>query len=293
MMKKIIYFLLTGFYIAGCTVNEREHTLENVQSQDKDQPVFVQEIIYTKDSKYAKFFDSNVDNEVAYGSSREHPLHFRDFNAHAKKIKIENKGEIMQTSTTANKLSVFINGESIEQLNSNNIVSNSQNTVQQAAALDRQLYGQDVLFTLQEERIIENRPTIVEKTVTMYVPQIAEITYPKSHQSLYPICYFDRYRLKWNKDEKNTIGMIIIVEWDGSLLEGEITDSYVRKIDIVEDTGETIIKREMFDEIPHFAIVRVTIIRGNIDITEFNESVYKLYAESNASLHTIILKEDI
>jgi hypothetical protein len=149
-----------------------------------------------------------------------------------------------------------------------------------------------VSFTLQEEQMINDVPKTVEKIVTLYIPKIAEITYPKSHQSLYPICYFDRYRLKWDKDEKNANGLIIIVEWDGSMLEGEIAGSYVRMIDIVEDIGETIIKKEMFDLIPHLAIVRVTIVRGNIDITEFNESAYKLYAESNASLHTVILKED-
>ncbi|MDR0565653.1 MAG: hypothetical protein LBG47_01225, partial [Prevotellaceae bacterium] len=79
----------------------------------------------------------------------------------------------------------------------------------------------------------------------------------------------------------------------GSTLDKETTANYIRRVDIVEDTGETIIKKEMFDDIPHLAIVKVTVLRGNIDIVEVEDVAYKLYASSEASLNTIIAKEDL
>jgi hypothetical protein len=129
MMKKIIYFLLISFFVAGCNVKDIEHDLENVQHQEKNETVSVQQIIYTKDSQYAKFFDSNVDSEIAYGSSREHPLYLRDFNAYAKKIKIIDNEEpkLKANSTAENTLTVRINGKSIEQLNSSTTDNGSQN----------------------------------------------------------------------------------------------------------------------------------------------------------------------
>lgn len=49
----------------------------------------------------------------------------------------------------------------------------------------------------------------------------------------------------------------------------------------------------MFDDIPHLAIVKVAVLRGNIDIVEVEDVAYKLYASSEVSLNTIIAKEDL
>jgi hypothetical protein len=296
-MKKNIYIAIICLCVAGCNTNDNVSNLpDEIQSPEKT-PQAIQEIIYTKSSKYARFFDSNVDREVSYGSSREHPMHIRDFSAHERKIIVDAKAEgINKLSTTGgNTETILINGKTIDNLN--NLHSNIQKVQSQKASDNTTLndfYGRDVSFEVKTTKLINDRLVSIDTSVVLYVPKMAEIAYPKSHQSLYPVCYHDRYRLQWDKDERNDIGMVVIVEWDGSMLEGETEDTYIRRIDIVEDNGETVIKPEMFDNIPHLAIARVSILRGNIEIAELTEDmVYKFYAESNASLNTIILKEEI
>jgi hypothetical protein len=44
---------------------------------------------------------------------------------------------------------------------------------------------------------------------------------------------------------------------------------------------------------PHLAITKVTILRGNINIVEVQDISYKLYGSSDASLYTIIARSDI
>jgi hypothetical protein len=286
MKNNVCILSIISILIVSCNVKDAGNVQE-VDSQNIDVLTSQQEIIYHGESNYASFFDSNVNSEVAYGSSREHPLHLRDFNAHAVTIDPSVSGkQLAKTKSVESAPTVLINGKTIEQLNS---WSNSLHTKSalskssgdlSSASLD-EYYGVDVTFSIQD------------RDVKMYIPQVVEITYPKSHESFYPICYFDKYKLTWDSDSRNTNGVVILIEWDGSTLDKETTPDYIRRIDIVEDTGETTIKKEMFDDIPHLAIVKVTILRGNINIVEVQDVAYKLYASSEASLSTIIAKENL
>jgi hypothetical protein len=273
--------------IASCDVKDAENA-QNIDSQNIDMLTSQQEVIYRGESNYAKFFDSNVNSEVAYGSYRKHPLHLRDFNAHVTEhlaiAKNISDKQLVKAKDVKSEPAVLINGKTIEQLNSWGNSPNTKSALSKSAGSSSPLdeyYGTDVTFS------------VYGKDVKMYIPQVVEITYPKSHESFYPICYFDKYKLTWDKDSRNTFGVVILVEWDGSTLDKETTKNYIRRVDVVEDTGETIVRQEMFDDIPHLAIVRVTILRGNIDIVEIQDMAYKIYASSEASLSTIIAKEDL
>ena len=242
-----------------------------------------QEILYKQASNYAAFFDYSVHNEVAYESSREHPLNNRNFGAFNKVLQ-HNEISGLAKSKEAHP-QIKINGKTMSELSdiSKNILDLSQrksSNEKSSSDLD-EFYGQDVTFSLGD------------KDVTMYMPQLVEILYPLSHEIYYPICYFDRYRLRWQSDDRNANGVVVIVEWDGSIFGEEPLQKYIRRIDIVEDNGETIIKPELFEGMPHLAITKVTILRGNIDIVEVQDISYKLYGSSDASLYTIIAKNDI
>jgi len=287
-MKKIIYFLVIMLCITGCNTKEEIHNpAEDIQTPETAGQV-IQEIIYNQYSKYAKYFDANVDIEVSYGSSSSHPMQTRGFSA--QEITLSRDGALSTRSGAESRI-ITINGKTPEQLNQLTAI---QTRGGGDPTLTHDLYGQEVTFTIKESILVNDVPVLIDTAITMYVPKMAEIAYPKAHQVLYPVCKFNNYRLQWDKDLLNDNGMVIIVEWDGDMLEGSVLNTYIQRIDIVEDNGETIIKPEMFEDIPHTAIARVSILRGNIEIAEITEDmVYKFYAESNASLRTIILKEDI
>lgn len=64
----------------------------------------------------------------------------------------------------------------------------------------------------------------------------------------------------------------------------------IRTIDVVDDTGQAILKKEMFEDIPDFAMINITILRGNIDIVELEKRAVKLYAASNSSITVVLAK---
>jgi hypothetical protein len=130
--------------------------------------------------------------------------------------------------------------------------------------------------------------------VSMYIPHIIDINYPEaSATELMPLCPHDDLLVEWNKDDNNTNGVVIIVEWDGDMVGQDYRYESVRTIDVVEDTGEAILKTEMFEGIPDFARINITLLRGNIDIVELNDSPVKLYAASNSSITVVLAKEPI
>ena len=47
----------------------------------------------------------------------------------------------------------------------------------------------------------------------------------------------------------------------------------------------------MFEGIPSLAIVRVSLIRGNIDIVDVYDHTFKIYAASEAVIRSIVVDE--
>ena len=287
-MKKISYFLIIALCITACnTKEELNKPAEDIQTPETIGQ-FIGEIIYTQYSKYAKYFDSNIDAVVSYSSTRSDPMQTRDFGARAIDVGL---GKTISTRSGAENRIIMINGKTPEQLNEFSAIQTRSGG---DPTLTDDFYGQDVTFTIKDTKIVNGVSFEIDTSIIMYVPKMAEIAYPRAHQTLYPVCYFNNYRLQWDKDLRNDNGMVVIVERDGSMIDGPAHNAKIGRIDIVEDSGETIIKPEMFEGIPHLAIARVSILRGNIEVTEITDDlIYKFYAESNASLRTIILKEVI
>jgi len=298
-MRKIIFLLaISAFIISSCAMKD-EKFVETIEFPIEDKTISVQEIIYTQSSKYVKFFDSNIDNEVSYSSSRSHPMQIREMKACY--IDFAKEGfRPQRVKSTKNAAAISINGKTIEQMQQIGRIPNNANVSQVMSAGSsntgiNDFYGQDVTFLIEDEVAIDGKIIVIKRPVVMYIPKLAEILAPRSYEELLTVCPFDNYRLEWEADSKNEAGMVIIVEWDGAMLGEQRRDASIRRIDIVEDNGATVIKSEMFNDIPHLAIARVSIVRGNIDIVEIDDMdlVYKIFAESNASLNTIIRRKAI
>lgn len=90
-----------------------------------------------------------------------------------------------------------------------------------------------------------------------------------------PSCYYSDLEVTWNADENNQNGMAIFVEWLGSTISGH-THSYVVNGDIVEDNGHTVLRNEIFDNIPNEALVNIWFMRANV-ITMEDKAPTELY----------------
>lgn len=271
-----IYFIIPCIILFfSCQKNQKPNENSNIQKALKyENPLNIQEIIFKGESNYSKYFDNNVNIEISYSSAREHPMNTRDFSANIHSLH----------ERLPKKLEVTVNNETIENIrnfSANNYFIDPYEKSNIKYSKLNDFYGKKIDFSINRD------------IFKMYIPKTIEILYPKSHKEYFPICYFNRYKLKWEKDRYNDNGVVISVEWLGQIF-GEIdTKNYIRRIDIVADNGETIIKPNMFDKIPHLAIVKITIARGNIDIIEKQGMTYKLQGISEASLYTIIARKNL
>ncbi|MCL2596316.1 MAG: hypothetical protein FWD66_01365 [Paludibacter sp.] len=276
-MRKI-KFLLTTVVIIAISCNKSDETgnqdgtikLQKSTSLETE----IQESLYKGKTVYAKYFENNVDNNISLFTKREHPLSARDFSVSNFAVKKGVKTDV----------EIFVNDILIDSINEmsankNFIESLSFNPVR--STFMNEFFNHTVKFKIWDMEI------------RLYIPEIIEITYPKPQPDSYSADYSFDYRIKWNADAKNINGVAIVVEWDGSMFGEDDQYAYIRRVDIVDDNGETVIKEAMFDKIPDFAVVKVSVLRGDIDIVEVADEVSKIYAASEASLHSIIAHERI
>ena len=69
-------------------------------------------------------------------------------------------------------------------------------------------------------------------------------------------------------------------------------NSFVRNLDIIpEDDGEAVLNKELFKDIPDFAIIHIMLLRGNIDTTRINNDLFKVFGESHTNLSIVLVKD--
>ncbi len=127
----------------------------------------------------------------------------------------------------------------------------------------------------------------------MYIPKLVNITSPVIQKAidLYPYCYYKGFELHWNPDNLNKNGLVVMVEWYGTTCTGK-EDKYVRNIDVIEqDNGSTILNEKLFDGIPEKALTYITLLRGNIELSMFNNQTYRTLGETHAVLPIFLIRE--
>ena len=131
-------------------------------------------------------------------------------------------------------------------------------------------------------------------TIEMYIPKEITITNPslKIDDNYLPLCYYDGFQLEWNKDDSNTNGVIVIVEWIGEMIVGRnFPETHVRRTCILDDTGSGVIPADLFEGIPDTAVCHMTVLRGNIETLTLDDSSYKIQAESHEFMTFILIRE--
>ena len=159
----------------------------------------------------------------------------------------------------------------------------------------KDMFGSMVTYNLSDPQYTKSEESD-GVSVDMYVPEIIEISYPEisSKEQLYPLCLYNRFKLKWNADNENENGVMIVVEWHGSMIFGEdYPNAYIRSTDMIPDTGETYLNPDIFSGIPDTALCTLTVLRGNIENELVNGVSCKLVAESHQCIQFILIRNAV
>ena len=239
-------------------------------------------VLFIGKTKYSLFMNG-ADKKIGYFSTKQDAL---------SKEEISVLG--MNESENADNFALFkINGVAAKEIKT--IVAAENFDLRNQA-----LFGRNVKFSIPCKNAGNNGVSKApDKGVDMYVPEIVKITSPKIVKSsdLLPYCYYKNFKLCWNADPQNENGLVVIVQWTGTDMFGKNHNTSVYSLDIItEDNGEYILKNAMFDHIPQGAIVKLVLLRGNIELFQQNineedaEETYQIVAASAEILPFIMVR---
>ena len=296
-MKKLIYISLTVAYLlvfVGCT------QLDNLSknSNDNKRVKVTQKMLFHGYSNYAKII--NNDGEiVGYYSIKQNPLEKNELFFKAPFIQTNENSTQMQSIVSVQQIDFIVNNINAKELAGQLSVY--------AQPYNKQLFGNNVTFSLlngntgSSSNTAMNAPAFAPESgnnIDMYVPDLLDITFPTITKSngMLPYCYYKDFVLRWNADPKNENGLVVVVEWDGTDIYGTGYKEYVRNADVItSDNGECVLKNEIFDGIPQGAFAKITLLRGNIEVTEVTSEgkpqTFIVVAASEAILPFIMVKE--
>lgn len=127
----------------------------------------------------------------------------------------------------------------------------------------------------------------------LYIPELIEILSPQVTQEseLHPRCDVNNFIVRWNEDPLNENGVIVKIEWSGSVLFGHHRDdSHIILADLFPDTGEATLPLQLFEGIPDTALCELTLIRGNVDAIVVDDYSYKMGGASSETLAFVLLR---
>lgn len=127
---------------------------------------------------------------------------------------------------------------------------------------------------------------------SLYIPDVVHITSPvSSGTSMPPLCYYDDFVVRWEKDDFNENGVVIGISWSGLMVFGEdYHDTQVYRIECVPDSGVAHLDSSMFNGIPDTAYCQMVVLRGNYDEIENEDEVIRVIAESHDVLHFVLVR---
>lgn len=266
-MKNLI-IILSGIIIFSTSCTKPDTNILNKEENNS----LIQNTLYKGKTKYLLFFE-NTDYFVGFSSLQSNPL-----SKYRTVTKISDDINKLKNSNT--KLSIYANGIEI-----GNSVKKNQ------CAVSEQLYGKNVSFVFKNKTVYKSGNT---DSVTMYIPELVSITSPPVNQpeDLLPLCYYENFILKWNADTENKNGLVVTVEWLGKVYGDKDQETFVRNVDIIpKDDGEVVLNKNLFKDIPNFAMVHITLLRGNIDTANIENDSYKIFGESHTDLHLVLVKD--
>lgn len=285
-MKTISHFILIILYtiLLSCAKSNnilegQQNSLSNlVLSITNDSFMQVADINETHNDvgKYQHFFRES-DATIGISSYRYYPLGEETVMAFYDPI---NAGETKGSMICDDTPNILINGK--------NVFSPKTKSGDGSIVA---LFGSCISFNISGIGTSEKSRELSE--INLYAPQIIKVEFPSvtSEENRYPLCYYKKFVVRWNPDNHNSNGVIIIVKWNGTMVFGEdYQSSCVHHYICVPDNGTAELDESMFKGIPDAAYCSLFILRGDIENIEINDVTYRLLAESHDVLDFILVR---
>jgi hypothetical protein len=112
--------------------------------------------------------------------------------------------------------------------------------------------------------------------------------YQKDFQSFLASGFGERSSAPQNEE-----GLMVSVMYDGRNVIPENNENRtVKNIDYIkEDNGKFILNNSIFDDIPNHALLDLMLLRGNVQIEEYDEETYKIFAESHQTISLVLIRD--
>ena len=290
---RTILIVLCGLCMISCAKQESGGAGDNsaeffsLLSSDNDdyQPHKVNEALKGDYKNYEKFFEG-TDYEIGISSSKDGAL------PGGSRIScISGKSQIRKAIATKSSIDglppikSFVDGVEISQENIRATTKSSTGIMDCFGKVVKFTFGNDNGTRASGEGMGE---------ADMYVPAAIEFLFPRAEteEDLNPLCYYKNFVIRWNKDENNANGVLVVIDWTGSMVLGnDIADTQVCRIATFPDTGEALLSEEMFDGIPDTALCDMMILRGNVENVEQGGYSYKLLGKTHQQISFILIRE--
>ncbi len=294
MKHYYIFFvvLICSVFFCSCSQKDSidvldisEEVVSLIISKDSDyQPHKTNEVLSGNYQKYMKYFEG-TDYEIGISSSKDGALPGGATISCISGISQVRKSNV--TKADLNELpsiKSFVDGIEISPQNVSQ--TKSSNSIMDS-------FGKIVKFTFCNDFPTKSSDGNIGE-VDMYIPKTIEFIFPhaETEEDLNPLCYYKDFIIRWNKDEDNKNGVLVVVDWTGSMVLGnDIPDTHVCRIAEFPDTGEAQLPENLFDGIPDTAYCDLLILRGNIDNVEHGRYSYKLVGKTHQQISFILIRE--
>ena len=246
-MNRKTFFILFSLALVACNQDN------NLQPTD-DKPTSHVNIVATQSSPYLNLYQSEsemiahlVYTDCGFKDRQSSSVYERNLDANTIYVDKDNKVGITIADTYK-----------MDTTSKNKTIFNIQRDV-------------TVISNRQEKNVVSRLP---ERRLTastgfsMTVREAEPITILRPHafeDQLIPQCYYEDMEIEWNPDYENHNGVVVIIEWNGIMLQGDnFNNTNVVGIDIVDDDGVATLSNQIFDDIPDGALVNLWLLRGNI-----------------------------
>ena len=207
-MKNLLILLVVIMCLFSCS--ELNIQDGNIEQNKSEKNLSKQSLLFNGTTNYSKIL--HIEKPlVGYSSLKENSLVENEINFinqlphnNLKNLKLDHSAEGLQ---------VFANGINLTGLD------NSSNNRAKLNSVQKSLYGTKVCFKLTRLKSsnTDSMKHNGDTTITMYVPDVVNITSPaiRTSQELFPYCYFKDFIIKWNADGLNENGLVVLLEWYG------------------------------------------------------------------------------
>ena len=200
----------------------------------------------------------------------------------------------VSTRSASRELPSLISSIDGVELNQKNIESYIATKGSEDRSLD--VFGKTVTYKMKTSKDVQTRSgeEELEEDFEMYIPERISILAPAATnlEENNPLCYYGDFVIRWNADEQNANGVIVVVEWSGGMVLGnDIANTSVTRVAVVPDTGEARLNPSLFEGIPDTAICHLAVVRGAVEDVQGEEYSYKLIGESHHLISFILIRE--